>query len=219
MVPQALRMAESAYKKYKTRDPFEIIDARKIKLKDFSRPESLLGFFTVLNRRQVIGLNMGADQAQRRTGAIHELGHSLNDYKAAASGRCFDDDFKFFSMSHAPSEFNANLTGAHLCIEDEYILDQVHYGQYQRLVAYINEHIDHYRSERARMQFEEEQIQEFYNLHDDIPSYFQLACEMGLDVEMIKFKFRALGYKGYDLPNIPETQSDFLKNWQRRTDW
>ena len=31
MVPQAIRMAQSAFKKYKTRDPYEIIDARHIK--------------------------------------------------------------------------------------------------------------------------------------------------------------------------------------------
>ena len=214
MVPQALRMAESAYKKYKTRDPVELIDARHIKLKDFIDPYTLLGFFTVMNRKQVIGLNRAADPVQRLSGAIHELGHSLNDYRAAASGGRFDD-YKFFSLSNAPSEFNANLTGAELFIPDEYILDKIHYEAYQRLVAYINGHIDLYRTERARMQFEEEQIQEFYDCHSDMPSYEQLACELGVDVGVVKFKFKALAYKEYDLPNLPETQSDFLKNWQR----
>ena len=214
MVPQALRMAESAYKRYRTRDPFEIIDARHILLKDFFEPESLLGFFTVMNRKQVIGLNQAADDVQRLSGAIHELGHSLNDYKAAASGGRFDD-YKFFSMSNAPSEFNANLTGADLYIPDDFILDKISYEDYIRLIEYINEHIDHYRTGRARMQFEEEQMQEFYYCHTDMPSYEQLAAELGVYVGVVKFKFKALAYKEYELPNLPETQSDFLKNWQR----
>ena len=197
MVPQALRMAESAYKRYRTRDPFEIIDARHILLKDFFEPESLLGFFTVMNRKQVIGLNQAADDVQRLSGAIHELGHSLNDYKAAASGGRFDD-YKFFSMSNAPSEFNANLTGADPYIPDDFILDKISY-----------------RTGRARIQFEEEQMQEFYYCHTDMPSYEQLAAELGVDVGVVKFKFKALAYKEYELPNLPETQSDFLKNWQR----
>ena len=222
MVPQALRMADAAFKHYRTRDPFEIIDAKKIKLWDFEKPESLLAFYKVMNRTQYIGINLVADEVERRSGAIHELGHSLNDYKAAASGREFRDtfsDYKFFSFSNAPSELNANLTGADLCIADDYICDRIHYEQYLRLVAYIKAHIDHYRSERARMQFEEEQMQEFYDINSDMPSYAQLACELVVDIQMVKFKFKAMSYKNYDLPNIPETESDFLKNWQRRRDW
>ena len=64
------------------------------------------------------------------------------------------------------------------------------------------------------MQFEDEHIREFYDLHSDIPSYDQLAAELGVDPGMIKFKFKALRYKGYDLPNIPETRADFLRNWK-----
>lgn len=218
MVPQALRMAESAFKKYKTRDPYVIIDARKILLKRFEKPKSLLGFFTVLNRKQIIGINEAADEVDSRSGAIHELGHSLNDYKAAATGSRFDD-YKFFSMSYSPCEFNANLTGADLCIEDEFILDNIRYEQYVRVLAYINEHIDHYRTGRARMQFEEEQMLHFYDCSGDLPSYAHLAAELGVDVGVVRFKFKALGYKGYELPNLPETQSDFLKNWQRNRDY
>ncbi len=214
MIPQALRMAESAYKKYKTRNPFEIIDARKILFKEYDQPETLLGFFTVMNRKQIIGINNAADDVQRLTGAIHELGHSLNDYKVAASGGRFDD-YRFFSMSYAPAEFNANLTGADLFIEDEYILDRLYYEQYARLTEYINSHIGQFRTGKEKIRFEEEQMLNFYDGNKDIPSYEQLAYELGVDVGVIKFKMKALSYKGYDLPNLPETQSDFLKNWNR----
>ena len=95
MVPQAIRMAEKAFKRYRTRNPFEIIEARKIKLMEYDQPKTLLGFYTVMNRTQVIGINNAADEVQRRTGAIQELGHSLNDYKLAVSGNCFNIGFLF----------------------------------------------------------------------------------------------------------------------------
>lgn len=219
MVPQAIRMAQSAFKKYKTRDPYEIIDARHIKLWPFTEPETLLGVYKVWSRTQYIGINDGADEVQKLTGVLHELGHSLNDYKAAASGLEFKDNFGLFSMSTAPMENSANLTAAELYIEDDFILDRIHYAQYQRLVAYINAHIDHYRTNRAKMQFEDEQMQEFYDDHPDMPSYQQLAADLGIDVGLVKFKFKSLTYKDYELPNIPETRADFLRNWQRGPEW
>ncbi len=215
MFPQAIRMADSAYKKYKTRDPYEIIDARHIKLWSFERPETLLGFYKVMSRKQYIGINRSADEVQKLTAVIHEVGHSLNDYKVASTGLNFEDNFSFFSMSAAPLEFNANLTGAELFIEDEYILNKIHYADYQRMVEYINSHIDRFRTARARVQFEEEQMRDFYDCHADLPSYEQLAYDLGIDVDLLKFKFTALRYKGMDMPNIPETQADFLRNWQR----
>ena len=218
MIPQAIRMAENAFRRYKTRDPYEIIDARNIKLRFFDEPKGLLGFYTVLNRKQIIGLNNSANEVQKRTGAIHELGHSLIDYRSAASGHRFED-FKFFSLSNAPSESNANLAGADLCISDEFILERIHYGQYQEVVEHINQHISQYKTDSAKMAFEEEQIRDFYESYTDIPSYDQLAMELGVDVGVVKFKFRALRYKDYDLPNLPETRADFLKNWQHSTCW
>lgn len=214
MIPQAIRMAESTFKHYRTRNPYEIIDARNILLKEFIALESLLGFYTVMNRRQIIGINKNTDIVQKTTGLKHEIGHSLNDYKLASSGNRFDDDFLFFSMSNAPCEYNANLTGADLFISDESILERIAYDDYVRLVKYIDKHIFDYRTNRAKMQFEKEQMQQFYYDHPDLPSYEQLAAEFGVDVGIVKFKFKALNYKDYDLPNIPETRSDFLRNWQ-----
>lgn len=143
------------------------------------------------------------------------MGHSLNDYRFAASGQRFED-YRFFSMSNAPTEANANIVGAHLFISDEFILDQIHYEQYQRITNYINQHISQYKSNAAKLAFEEEQIQDFYETYSDIPSYEYLAATLGVDEGVVKFKFRALQYKGFDLPNIPETRADFLRNWQRQ---
>ena len=52
-----------------------------------------------------------------------------------------------------------------------------------------------------------------------MPSYQQLADDLGIDAGLVKYKFRALSYKDYELPNIPETRADFLRNWQRDPEW
>ena len=72
-----------------------------------------------------------------------------------------------------------------------------------------------WKTPMAKMRFEEERMLDFFYENPDIPSFEMLAGELGVDVQLVKFKFRALNYRGYELPNIPETRSDFLKNWQR----
>ena len=42
-----------------------------------------------------------------------------------------------------------------------------------------------------------------------------LAEELNVDVHLIGFKLQSLRAKGLDLPNVPETRSDFLKSWQK----
>ena len=69
------------------------------------------------------------------------------------------------------------------------------------------------------MAFEEEQIRDFYESYTDIPSYDQLAMELGVDLGVLKINKKKLRYKDYDLPNLPETRADFLKNWQHSTCW
>ena len=62
MIPLAVRTAQRAVSRYKTRDPFELAEAKKIKIWPFEQPESLLGLYVVLNRTQYIGINRQADE-------------------------------------------------------------------------------------------------------------------------------------------------------------
>ena len=82
------------------------------------------------------------------------------------------------------------------------------------IFVYIREHIGSCRTDHAKMQFEEEQMREFYECHEGMPSFEQLASELKVDIGVVKFKFKALSYKNYELPNIPETRCDFLTNWR-----
>ena len=47
--------------------------------------------------------------------------------------------------------------------------------------------------------------------YSDLPTIPRLAAELGVDEHIVEFKLQALRYKGYDLPNIPELKSDFLR--------
>lgn len=212
MTPLAIRMAGKALMDYRTRDPFEIIESRHIKVRNFDNMPSLLGYYSVVLRKQYIGLNNSMDDNTRRTVAGHELGHSYLDYKTAASGIKYEDTM-LYSVSNARCEQNANLFAAELLISDDDILVPVYYEEFHRVSNYIEEHIEDYHSERARFDFEQEQLDEFWTFHSDMPSYEELACMLNVDVDLIKFKLRALNLKGFELPNIPETKSDFLKRF------
>lgn len=217
MIPQAIRMADFCLRTYKTRDPFEIIERRGIILRRI-RATNLLGYFRVHNRSQYIGLNDNADEGSRRTGAGHELGHSFLDLASASKGHVFRDTM-LYSLGTSRSERNANLFDAELLIADEQILERIYYEDYVALTSYIQDHLDDYKSDRAKFEFEQDQLMEFYEAHNDMGTFEELAQELGVDQNLIGFKFQSLRSKGLDLPNVPETRSDFLKSWQRNTDW
>ena len=214
MMPQAISMADYCVRKYKTRDPFEIIDRRNIELRWFDG-RNLLGYFRVVNRQQYIGLNCNAEDGALRTGAGHELGHSFLDYASASSGMLFQDTM-LYSLNNSRSERNANLFDAELLIPDNDILDRIYYKEYTLLTQYIQENIEKYKSDRARFEFEQEQMMDFYQSHQDMGTFEDLAEEMNVDVHLVGFKLQCLRAKGLDLPNVPDTKSDFLKSWQKR---
>ena len=56
-LPLAIREAERIIELYKTRDPFEIIDCRKTKLRFTDRFFNLLGYFVVKHKQAYIGIN------------------------------------------------------------------------------------------------------------------------------------------------------------------
>jgi hypothetical protein len=217
MIPQAIRMADFCLRTYKTRDPFEIIERRGIILRKFNG-KNLLGYFRVHNRVQYIGLNENADEGALRTGAGHELGHSFLDISSASKGSVFQDTM-LYSLGTSRSERNANLFDAELLIADEQILQRVYYKDYLNLTNYIQEHIGDYKTDRAKFDFEQDHMMEFYESHPDLGTHEELAHELEVDINLIGFKFQSLRAKGLDLPNIPETRTDFLKSWQHRSEW
>ena len=152
MIPQSIRMADFAVKKYKTRDPFEIIEQRNIRLRMFTTMPTLLGYFTVVNRKQDIGINANARNEEQIIAAGHELGHSFLDYRIAASGTHFEDTMAY-SINNSVCERNANLFDAELLLNDDYLLELIHYDDYQKVTSYIQMHISEYKTDEAKHDF------------------------------------------------------------------
>ena len=89
----AIDMADAVVRRYKTRDPEEIISRRAIKLKDIRYCHDLLGYYTVVLNCEYIGINTNCTNAQRVSAMAHELGHALFDRKHASSGQAFQDTY------------------------------------------------------------------------------------------------------------------------------
>ena len=66
--------ADAVVRRYKTRNPEEIISQRAIKLKDIRFCHDLLGYYTVLLNCEYIGINPNCTAAQRISALAHELG-------------------------------------------------------------------------------------------------------------------------------------------------
>ena len=81
--------ADAVIRRYKTRNPEEIISQRAIKLKDIRFCHDLLGYYTVLLNCEYICINPNCTAAQRISALAHELGHALFDRKHASSGQAF----------------------------------------------------------------------------------------------------------------------------------
>ena len=65
MNTRAIDMADAVVRRYKTRDPEEIISRRAIKLKDIRYCHDLLGYYTVILNCEYIGINTNCTNAQR----------------------------------------------------------------------------------------------------------------------------------------------------------
>lgn len=65
--------ADAVVRRYKTRNPEDIISQRAIKLKDIRFCHDLLGYYTVLLNCEYIGINPNCTAAQRISALAHEL--------------------------------------------------------------------------------------------------------------------------------------------------
>lgn len=107
-------------KKYKTRDPLELIDALGIKLHFIDSPSKLLGVYQIILRNRVIFLanNIGS---LRNTVLAHELGHDQLHRSHCLKGAAFHEN-KIFNPTDK-YEIEANIFAAHLLIPDEDLIE------------------------------------------------------------------------------------------------
>ena len=116
-------------RRYKTRNPEDIISQRAIKLKDIRFCHDLLGYYTVLLNCEYIGINPNCTAAQRISALAHELGHALFDRKHASSGQAFQDTY-FYSLDSSKAERRANIFASELLLSDDDILKPIGYYEF-----------------------------------------------------------------------------------------
>ncbi|MCD7825926.1 MAG: ImmA/IrrE family metallo-endopeptidase [Clostridiaceae bacterium] len=207
MDAQVIQKANQIIRRYKTRNPYDIIDQRDIGFDYTYRYPNLLGYYCVHVAQRFIRINGNAGQQDKDEAAAHELAHDVFDYSDACNGMTFQDTF-FFSRSNSLRERRANLMSAELLIEDDDVLDPMGYYRYIEFYEEIQKRypnapqitLDHY----AAMEFGEQYGGDFLTME-------QLAQNLGRNQDLVDYKMKALLVKGYELPVTPELKSDYLK--------
>lgn len=107
-------------KKYKTSDPFELIDCLGINLVFKNNLNKLKGFYYVYRRERYIVISSEIDEREQLLVAAHELGHDrLHKYLATVEP--LKDSILYDMTSKA--EYEANLFASELLISDKQIED------------------------------------------------------------------------------------------------
>lgn len=207
----AIDMADAVVRRYKTRDPEEIISRRAINLKEIRYCHDLLGYYTVLLNCEYIGINSNCTNAQRVSAMAHELGHALFDRKHASSGQAFQDTY-FYSLDNSKAERRANTFAAELLLADDAVLEPIGYYEYAADQKQLEANLPSRCSSAYRAMEYQELLQEFQYAHSGLVTLDEIARMNSIEKHFVDFKLNILADKGYQLPFLPELHNDFLKN-------
>lgn len=207
----AIEMADAVIRRYHTRDPFEIISHRKVKLRDMTRFKNLLGYYMICNGVDYIGINRNATEAQQYSACAHEVGHLFLDRESARTGTAFQDTF-FYSTDNGRCERRANTFGSELTLSDEFVLERIGYYAYEVDRRHLEAQLSTRCSAEYRLRRYDELIQSFYYEHPEIASNEEIAREAGVEPHYVDFKLNILNEKGFEIPKLPDLKSDFLKD-------
>ena len=109
------KTALSLVSRYKTRDPFEIMECRHVIVEESDRFSSLKGFCMISNRIVYAILNENLPDEEKNIVAAHELGHIVL-HRQQLQMAPMRDSILFTMKSRC--EYEANLFTADLLIED-----------------------------------------------------------------------------------------------------
>ena len=103
-------------RRFHTRDPFELLEAMHVVIRESDQFQSLKGFCFLSCRTTYVVINDRLSASEKRIVAAHELGHILlhkNQLKLAPM-----KDSRLYDMT-SRTEYEANLFAADLLIPDE----------------------------------------------------------------------------------------------------
>lgn len=114
---------EKIIKKYRTRDPFKILEHMHVIVSEVSTFKNLKGFCFISCQTMYIQISSWLSDEEKRIVAAHELGHLIlhkNQLKAAPM-----TDNSLYNMKDN-TEYEANLFAADLLLEDADIAELSH---------------------------------------------------------------------------------------------
>lgn len=119
---------KSLQNRFKTSNPYEIIDGLGINLFPKSGLGGLSGFYYVTHHQRYIVINTDLSEQEQKLVAAHELGHDrLHQHLAKVSPL---KDMNFYNMT-ARTEYQANMFASELLISDKtiesYMLEEMDY--------------------------------------------------------------------------------------------
>lgn len=118
-------------KKYKTTDPFELVDCLDITL-IITSLGSISGMYKYINRNKTIFLNENLSEYEQRFVLAHEIGHAIMHTKSS----CF---FSNTLNNKLKIEYQANIFAAELLIDLKDIYELYLEGySIKQLAAYYN---------------------------------------------------------------------------------
>lgn len=110
---------QSLIRKYKTRDPNELIWFLNIKICPLENTKHLLGMYQVIQRNRFIFISTDVGR-QKNLILAHELGHDQLHRDQVINGVAFHENGLF--VDNSKNELEANIFAAHLLIADEDII-------------------------------------------------------------------------------------------------
>lgn len=209
--------ADAVVRRYKTRNPEDIISQRAIKLKDIRFCHDLLGYYTVLLNCEYTASNPNCTAAQRISALAHELGHALFDRKHASSGQAFQDTY-FYSLDNSKAERRANIFASELLLSDDDILKPIGYYEFNADRVHLETNMPSHASAAYRAMKYQELLQEFLYTHGDVLTPAEIAQKIEIEKHFVDFKLNILAAKGYQLPVLPELHNDFLKDSMKNSE-
>ncbi|MDO5392137.1 MAG: ImmA/IrrE family metallo-endopeptidase [Eubacteriales bacterium] len=107
---------ERLIRRWKTRDPFELLDALHVVVKESDAYQSLKGFCFTANRTFYVVINSTLPPEVKRIVAAHELGHIVMHRKELKMAPM--RDVEIYQMNDR-TEYEANVFAAELLVSDQ----------------------------------------------------------------------------------------------------
>ncbi len=134
---------DALYKKYGTRNPFELAEFLKINVIHWDLHYEINGFYQYEKRNQIIFLNNNLSYDDQRVVCAHELGHAVLHRRSSVP---FMRANTLFSIDKI--EVEANKFSAYLLIPDENLFDS-----YNQMTIYDIAALHHVPVELVELKF------------------------------------------------------------------